>query len=170
MPPVQTERAPSTDHQRDHEREHGRDPAADELDADRVAAQLREAAQAGAAALEITDFAEPSANAVHGHAPTKGEVHAQGVSMGNGQGHDVRWAFGVNPDLITDEFPPGVVPNGHEAVHALLAGRTHLIDSSTRVFVDTYDADDARWDEIEAVATAAPIPPGRRAQLEAHYA
>lgn len=125
---------------------------------DDVGARLAEAVRDGADEMEMTEFTEPSAQAAHGHGPQKGE----------GQ-HDIRGAFNVSEEFIRENFEGGVVPNGHEGVHALLAGKETFVDADEPIFTDTSDTDATRWTEIRKTASKAPIPPGRRSQLDALY-
>lgn len=124
-----------------------------------VGAQLADAVREGAEGLNMSEFTEPSAQAAHGHSPDKGEGS-----------HDLRGAFNVSEDFIRENFKGGVVPNGHEAVHALLAGKQSFIAADEDIFTDTHDTDEARWQEIRETADRAPIPPGRRSVLDASYA
>ena len=126
---------------------------------DDIGAQLADAVRDGAEELRMNEFTEPSASAAHGHSPAKGEGT-----------HDVRGAFNVDEDFIREHFDGGVVPNGHEGVHLLLAGKQSFIEAEEDIFTDTHDTDEARWQEIRQTADKAPIPPGRRARLEAAHA
>lgn len=126
---------------------------------DDVGAELADAVREGAEELDMSEFTEPSAQAAHGHSPTKGEGT-----------HDIRGAFNVREEFIRENFSGGVVPNGHEAVHALLAGKQSFIAADEDIFSDTHDTDESRWQEIRETAERAPIPPGRRSVLEASYA
>jgi len=124
-----------------------------------VGMQLADAVREGADELNMSEFREPSASAAHGHSPDKGEGT-----------HDVRGAFNVREEFIRENFKGGVVPNGHEGVHVLLAAKQSFIGAEEPIFSDTADTDEARWQEIRDTAQNAPIPPGRRARLEASYA
>ena len=124
-----------------------------------VAAELSEQVRSMADSMQVVDFMEPSAQVAHGHDFDKGE----GI-------HDIRTAFGVREDFIEDHFPGGVVPNGHEAVHVLLAGKSEFIANSDPIFEDTVDYDESRWSDIASTARAAPIPPARKAQLHGSFA
>lgn len=124
-----------------------------------IGAELADAVREGADELNMSEFTEPSAQAAHGHSPHKGE--------GN---HDIRGKFNVSEDFIRDNFKDGVVPNGHEGVHALLAGKQSFIAADEDIFTDTHDTDEARWQEVRETADIAPIPPGRRSVLDASYA
>lgn len=124
--------------------------------ADEIGAELAAAVRNGASDLRMTEFTEPSAAAAHGHSPAKGEGT-----------HDIRGAFNVDEAFIREHFTGGVVPNGHEAVHLLLAHKQSFIDAAGDIFTDTHDTDEARWQQIREAATRAPLPPGRRAQLAA---
>lgn len=126
---------------------------------DGIGAALADAVREGADELGMSEFTEPSASAAHGHSPAKGEGS-----------HDVRGAFNVDEDFIRENFRGGVVPNGHEGVHILLAGKQAFIAADGDIFTDTHDRDESRWQEIRETADRAPIPPGRRARLEALYA
>lgn len=133
-----------------------------ELDAsltEDVGAELADAVRQGADDLHMCEFTEPSASAAHGHSPAKGEGK-----------HDIRGAFNVSEEFIREHFTGGVVPNGHEGVHALLAGKQSFIEADEDIFTDTEDTDAGRWAEIRDTADCAPIPPGRRARLESMYA
>lgn len=125
---------------------------------DEVGAQLADAVRGGADDLRMTEFTEPSASAAHGHSPAKGEGS-----------HDIRGSFNVREEFIREHFSGGVVPNGHEGVHALLAGKESFIAADEPIFSDTPDTDAARWDAIRKTADNAPIPPGRRAKLDAQF-
>lgn len=124
-----------------------------------VGMQLADAVREGAEDLRMSEFTEPSASAAHGHSPDKGEGS-----------HDVRGAFNVREEFIRENFKGGVVPNGHEGVHVLLAGKQSFIAADEPIFSDTHDTNEARWQKIRETADNAPIPPGRRATLEASYA
>jgi len=126
---------------------------------DTIGAQLAEAVRDGADELQMDEFTEPSAQAAHGHSPAKGEGS-----------HDVRGAFNVSEEFIRENFDGGVVPNGHEGVHLLLAGKQSFIEADEDIFTDTHDTDAARWKAIRETAKQAPIPPGRRAMLDAAHA
>jgi hypothetical protein len=107
--------------------------------------------------VRMNEFREPS-GAAHGHSPAKGE----GV-------HDIRGRFNVSETFIRAHFPSEVLPNGHEAVHCLLAGKTAFIAADEDIFTDTVDEDSGRWEAIRNIATQAPIPPGRRSELDALF-
>lgn len=130
-----------------------------EADTDDIGAQLAEAVREGADELGMTEFREPSAAAAHGHSPAKGEGT-----------HDIRGAFNVTEEFIREHFDGGVVPNGHEGVHALLAGKQTFIEADEELFADTADDDPSRWAKIRSTADRAPIPPGRRSKLDARFA
>lgn len=127
-----------------------------EVTSDDVGAKLADAVRGGADGIHMTEFTEPSAAAAHGHSPNKGEGT-----------HDLRGAFNVDEEFIRDHFDGGVVPNGHEAVHYMLAHKESFIESATPIFTDVADDDAARWSEIQKTAGHAPIPPARRAALDA---
>ncbi|WP_157884860.1 hypothetical protein [Halorubrum aethiopicum] len=122
---------------------------------DDVGAKLADAVRDGADGIGMTEFTEPSAAAAHGHSPDKGEGS-----------HDLRGAFNVDEDFIREHFDGGVVPNGHEAVHYMLAHKESFIESDTPIFTDVADDDAARWNAIQKTAGGAPIPPARRAALD----
>lgn len=127
-----------------------------EVTTEDVGAKLSDAVRGGADGISMTEFTEPSAAAAHGHSPDKGEGS-----------HDLRGAFNVDEDFIREHFDGGVVPNGHEAVHYMLAHKESFIESDTPIFTDVADDDAARWSEIQKTAGGAPIPPARRAALDA---
>jgi|GEM_PF-2258409 hypothetical protein len=127
-----------------------------EVTTDDVGTKLADAVRDGADGIGMTEFTEPSAAAAHGHSPDKGEGS-----------HDLRGAFNVDEDFIREHFDGGVVPNGHEAVHYMLAHKESFIESDSPIFTDVADDDAARWGEIQKTAGGAPIPPARRAALDA---
>lgn len=125
-----------------------------------VGEELATQVRNGADALDMVEFTEPSGLGVHGHAPATASAEGK---------HDIRIAFNVRDEFILEHFEKGVVPNGHEAVHALLIGRERFIESDEDIFTDVPDTHEARWDKIRTVAGRAPIPPGRKSQLKQLY-
>ena len=132
----------------------------DDITDSRVGEELAATVRNGSDTLKMTQYTETSGLGVHNHAPASSDGTAK---------HDVREAFNVREEFIVEHFTNGIVPNGHEAVHALLAGRESFIAAEEPIFEDVADDNDRRWARIRDTAEDAHIPPHRKAELQSLY-
>lgn len=100
----------------------------------------------------ITDFTAPRSNINHGHDTDK---------------HDVRQAFGVRDEFVSEHFSEfGVAPNDHAALWLLSYRKEEFKQADEKVFRDTSDTDESRWSRIDSAKTSAPIAPETQQALQ----
>lgn len=100
----------------------------------------------------ISDFTAPRSNINHGHDTDK---------------HDVRDAFGVRDEFVSEHFSDyGIAPNDHAALWLMSYKKDEFISADEKVFSDTQDTNQDRWGRIESAKTSAPIAPETQKALQ----
>lgn len=95
--------------------------------------------------VRVCDFTAPQSGINHGHSMKK---------------HDVRQAFGVSDEFVSEFFSDyGIAPNDHAALWLMSYRKEEAINHEVDVFKDTEDTDSSRWSKIDRNKSDAPIPP-----------
>lgn len=123
-------------------------------DREEFAAEVSEKAKKLSRQIDITGMAEPSGQVTHAHGP----VNAEGI-------HDLRDAFGVRDEFISEFFPAGILPNGHESVTALALNKEEAINHPEPIFSDADDDCQEKWDRISSTGRRAYVPKQREKEL-----
>ena len=101
---------------------------------------------------DVSDFTAPRSNINHGHDTDK---------------HDVRSAFGVRDEFVSDKFAEyGIAPNDHAALWLMSYKKEEFISADEKVFKDTADTNEDRWSAIETRKSSAPIAPETQQKLK----
>lgn len=113
--------------------------------------ELSQMAQDIATSADITDYTAPRSNINHGHDTDK---------------HDVRKAFGVRDEFVSEHFAEhGIAPNDHAALWLMSYKKDEFIAADEKVFRDTSDTDESRWNSIDSRKSSAPIAPETQREL-----